>query len=137
MYRQTQKWMALTIAVLLIMSLFVGCGASSADSAAYESAPAAGAPEMPMEEAATEEAIAEEAGFDGEYTYTEDTAEEAAEPTEDNDFTEKIIYSGYLYVETTEFDQGLSALEAMVSQYGGFLESSDVNGYTTTDSSGA
>jgi hypothetical protein len=44
MYKQTQKWLALTIAVVLLLSLFTGCGASSADSAAYEAAPAAEAP---------------------------------------------------------------------------------------------
>ena len=133
MQKLLHKGTALTIAVLLILTLFAGCGASSSESASYD---AAGAAEMPMEEAITEEAAAEEAGFDGAYTYTEDSAEVNTEPAQ-SDIAEKIIYSGYLYIETTEFDQGLTALEAMVKQYGGFIESSDVSGYTTTDSSGA
>ena len=134
MYKQTQKWLALTIAVVLLLSLFTGCGASSADSAAYEAAPAA---EAPMEEMAMEDSVAAGAGFDGEYAYTEEgEAIPANEATKESDFTEKIIYTGYLYVETTEFDAGLAALDAMVSQYGGFLENSDISGYTMSQDDG-
>ena len=41
---------------------------------------------------------------------------------------EKIIYSGDATVETTEFDATISALEAMIDSYGGWVESSSVNG---------
>ena len=41
---------------------------------------------------------------------------------------EKIIYSGDATVETTEFDATISALEAMIDSYGGWIESSSVNG---------
>ena len=128
--KSAKKWLALTIAAVLLFSLLTGCGASSADSAAYESAPAA---EMPMEEAMTEEAAA--AGFDGAAT-EEGTEPESNEPTEETDFTEKIIYTGYLYVETTEFDAGLAALDAMIEEYGGFLENSDISGYTMSRDDG-
>lgn len=127
------KKMALTIAILLLLSLFAGCGAS----APMESASAdyaAGAVEAPAEEAAVEESLA----FDSTYATEEAVEAEAGatEPAEETDFTEKIIYSGYLYVETTEFDTGITALDAMVQEYDGFLESSDVSGYTTTNADG-
>lgn len=41
---------------------------------------------------------------------------------------EKIIYSADATVETTEFDATISALEAMIDSYGGWVESSSVNG---------
>ncbi|MBO6092825.1 MAG: DUF4349 domain-containing protein [Oscillospiraceae bacterium] len=41
---------------------------------------------------------------------------------------EKIIYSGDATVETTEFDATVSALEAMIDSYGGWVETSSVNG---------
>ena len=41
---------------------------------------------------------------------------------------EKIIYSGDATVETTQFDDTLVALEAMIDRFGGWVESSSVSG---------
>jgi len=41
---------------------------------------------------------------------------------------EKIIYSSDVTVETTEFDESLAALNALVERYGGWIQSSSVNG---------
>lgn len=48
---------------------------------------------------------------------------------------EKIIYSGDATVETTDFDQTIAALEAMIAENGGFIESSAVNGSNYYDRS--
>ncbi len=47
---------------------------------------------------------------------------------------EKIIYSGEATVETTEFDRTIEALEKMIADAGGFIESSSVNGSNYYDS---
>ena len=57
------------------------------------------------------------------YTASETSTEDA--PQENPD---KIIYSADVTVETTDFDESLSALDALVKQYGGWVESSSVNG---------
>ncbi len=41
---------------------------------------------------------------------------------------EKIIYSASVNIETTAFDEALTKLEALVRRYGGFVESSSING---------
>jgi len=41
---------------------------------------------------------------------------------------EKIIYSSDVTVETTEFDESLASLNALVERYGGWIQSSSVNG---------
>ena len=53
------------------------------------------------------------------------------------DFTQKIIYSGHLSVETTEFDAAVAAIDRLVGELGGFVESSDVSGYTSYQPDGS
>lgn len=48
---------------------------------------------------------------------------------------EKIIYSGDATVETTAFEESIAALEKMIAEAGGFVESSSVNGSNYYDSS--
>lgn len=50
------------------------------------------------------------------------------ESTEADISPEKIIYSADATVETTQFDDTLTALEAMIERLGGWVESSSVNG---------
>ena len=57
---------------------------------------------------------------------------ESAAPEEN---PEKIIYSGDATVETTEFDKSIAALEKMIEDAGGFIESSSVNGSNYYDNS--
>ncbi len=47
----------------------------------------------------------------------------------------KIIYSANVQVETTDFDGSLQALDTLVAQYGGWVESSSVNGSNYADRS--
>ncbi len=51
--------------------------------------------------------------------------------------SEKIIYSAYISLETTEFDSAIASLEAMVNSFGGYIESSNVSGYTRYNSDGS
>ena len=52
------------------------------------------------------------------------------------DFTEKIIYSGHIGMQTTEFDAALERLEQAVASYGGFIQDSSVQGYAQTYADG-
>ena len=136
MKQRFSRWLAPVIAMLLVLTLFAGCGAS--DKASADTA-------MATEDIMPEESAYDESGFDAGTVYDDDTEVDlttdsagsgAIQPAEETSYTEKIIYSGYLNVETTEFDRSLAALDAMVESFGGFLENSDVSGYTTTNSDG-
>ena len=47
--------------------------------------------------------------------------------------SEQIIYSAYAEIETTEFDASLEAVNALLEQYGAFVENSSVNGSNLYD----
>lgn len=123
---------AIFAAMFLAMS---ACGASSANST--------------MDAAAAEPAMEalEIEGTDG-GTYTEEVAEEnadyaAADGTVDatgliqgektGNFADKIIYTAYADLETTDLDQSIDTLNGLVEQYGAFLESSSVTGNNLLD----
>lgn len=123
---------AIFAAMFLVMS---ACGASSANST--------------MDAAAAEPAMEalEIEGTDG-GTYTEEVAEEnadyaAADGTVDatgliqgaetGSFADKIIYTAYADLETTDLDQSIDTLNGLVEQYGAFLESSSVTGNNLLD----
>ena len=118
-------------AVLLILS---ACG--SAASASADVADAAAEPAM------AEAAMAEpDGGIYEEAAAADaaemDTAEAGAGPetsagmlsgTGSGSLTDKIIYSAYGELETTDFDGSLAAINTLVDQYGAFVESSSVTG---------
>lgn len=123
---------AIFAAMFLVMS---ACGASSANST--------------MDAAAAEPAMEalEIEGTDG-GTYTEEVAEEnadyaAADGTVDatgliqgaetGSFADKIIYTAYADLETTDLDQSIDTLNGLVEQYGAFLERSSVTGNNLLD----
>jgi surface glycoprotein (TIGR04207 family) len=127
-----KKITALFLAVLMVFSL-CACGSSAkgqsssyavaapqADYAAYDKET-----EMPM--------AAEEAAYGG------FAANAAAEPVETNGTpteapsagdiaVDKIIYSASATIETTDFDETLKGLDALIASYGGFVESSSIGG---------
>ena len=75
-------------------------------------------------------------------TTTAESAVEAEEraPSEGSpaaDSAEKIIYTADLSMETTEFDETLSALECAVEELGGFTQNSSVSGDTSYGSDGS
>ena len=63
------------------------------------------------------------------------SASSSEQPTEDStgdttDYASKIIYSGNITIQSTEFDKALAALEKSVQDAGGFIETSNVSGNT-------
>lgn len=114
-----KKALSLLLAVLLVFAL---CACGSADTAS--SSPAASY-DMAYTEAAYP-AEAEE-GYGG-FAVTGGTQLESGSGAAPEGSPEKLIYSASATVETTEFDGTIEKLSALVEQYGGFVESSSVNG---------
>lgn len=126
---------AIFAAMFLVMS---ACGASSANSAMDMADAAAAEPaEAPaMEEVATDEDYTEEAA---EGAVENAAAGETTESTgliqgaETGSLADKIIYTAYANLETTDLDQSIDTLNGLVEQYGAFLESSSVTGNNLLD----
>lgn len=143
------KILALLLACLLVAGMLAGCGAKSAapvEAAAYDTAAADAAPTESvagapiMEDVNAEEAeIAEEAFELTTAGYDSGDGAESISGTGVSDtaaLADKIIYSADLSIQTTEFDQSVSALERTVRDFGGFVESSDTSGNVTYESDG-
>lgn len=124
---------AIFAAMFLVMS---ACGASSANSAMDMADAAAAEPaEAPaMEEVATEDAYTEEAGV-VENAAAGGTTESTGliQGAETGSLADKIIYTAYANLETTDLDQSIDTLNGLVEQYGAFLESSSVTGNNLLD----
>ena len=121
---------ALSLALLMLLSL-AACGSSAAAKrsengyASYAVSDAAPAyePEAPM--------MAEEyamGGFAAAESAEAEAVPGAAEVSLGDIAVDKIIYSASATVETTDFDDTISKLEALIAHYGGFIESSSVSG---------
>ena len=139
-----KKICALALAVLMLFAL-CACGSSSPKAAreqgAYTSAAPASAPsalwsgaasdsdssyaDYAEYEAMEEPMMAEEAGG---FAADDNALTVSAKPSAGDIAVDKIIYSASATVETTAFDDTLTALEALIEQYGGFVESSSVSG---------
>lgn len=127
-----KRILVLLLGVLMLLSL-CACGQSAQSakdaSGLSDYAYRAASPEMPMpapmEEAADWAEADEIGGFAAAGAANYDEAEAVQTPDIN---PEKIIYSADATVETTEFEQTLEKLEALVRQFGGFIESSSVNG---------
>ena len=115
-----KKTLSLLLAALLLFAL---CACGSANTAA--SAPSA-AYDMATTEAAYPEA--EEAAEYGGFAVAAGTQLETGSGAAPEGSPEKLIYSASATVETTEFDQTVEKLTALVAEYGGFVESSSING---------
>lgn len=123
-----KKRIALLLALLMALSL-CACGsssknqmASSTESAAYDSSPMEPAPNAaPASGFAAMDSVAS-AGEYGEY----DSGTESGDVPDEN--PEKIIYSADATVETTDFDKTLEELAALIKEYGGWVQSSSING---------
>ena len=115
-----KKTLSLLLAALLLFAL---CACGSANTAA--SAPSA-AYDMATTEAAYPEA--EEAAEYGGFAAAAGTQLETGSGAAPEGSPEKLIYSASATVETTEFDQTVEKLTALVAEYGGFVESSSING---------
>ena len=126
-----KKALSILLSVMLLFSL-AACGAKS-DSMAMNGASAdkntsAAAPSMPMP--------APEIDFD--YAMPEGVVSDSMTSAGSTGTTVsstlpenvKMIYRGYLYLESTGFDAAVSGLEALVAEMGGYFESSELNNYS-------
>ena len=113
-----KKALSLLLAALLVFAL---CACGSADTAS-------GAPAASYDMAYTEDAYPAEAEEYGGFAVTGGTQLEPGSGAAPEGSPEKLIYSASATVETTEFDGTIEKLSALVEQYGGFVESSSVNG---------
>ena len=125
-----KKALSILLSLMLLFSL-AACGAKS-DSMAMNGASAdkntsSAAPSMPMpapdigfDYAMPEETVSDSVSASGGTTTVSSTLPENV----------KMIYRGYLYLESTGFDAAVSGLEALVAEMGGYFESSELNNYS-------
>ena len=136
-----KRSLAFLLAALMCLSLCACGNAKSAQTsykdAAYEMS--AAAVPAPMQANAAYDMAYEGEGFGMMNMATGSSASRGSdsgsksEVPEEN--PEKIIYSGDATIETTDFEKSIAALEAMIAEAGGFVQSSSVNGNNYYDSS--
>lgn len=126
--------LALLLAFLL---LFTACGAST-ESAAKQEAPMAMPEAAPAPEAAPEVGVEESMEMElADIATSSNSGSEGAMSVEEvQTYAEKIIYSGYVNMETTYFDDAVNALDRAVKEYGGFVQDSSVNGWSRDNGDG-
>lgn len=136
---------ALLLCLLLAVGCLSGCGASAsfaADTIASTpmASPAGNNSSSYQNSALPEERFDQDESFPmTETAYDDIESGSTAEATEDNlpDFAEKIIYSGYVTIETTAFDSAVAALEQTVAELGGFIQDASVDGRSVRRADGS
>ncbi len=149
-HRHTKR-LALVLVLIFIVGLLTGCSAKS-DSASFDSNSSPSSSDIkqeanidfssnaPMEAPSGDAAMdAADGGFvDESESLGGESNEGGATATADDPavYAEKIIYSADLNIETTQFDQAVQSIEAMITEFGGFIESSNTWGNTQYQSDG-
>ena len=118
-----KKRIALLLALLMALSL-CACGSSGQTASTTEAATYDAAPMEPESNAARSSGFAAMDAVGVSEEYDSDTA--SSDVPDEN--PEKIIYSADATVETTEFDKTLEELAALIKEYGGWVQSSSING---------
>ena len=133
-----QKKIAAALLALVLLLSLTACGKSASQSAAYR--PSAGnssaaydggyfyEPEAPMPAPAEAMEASALGGFSAAAADKDEGAAQQNAPSAGDIAVDKIIYSAGVTVETTDFDDTLKKLDALVAQYGGFVESSSISG---------
>lgn len=126
-----KKIHSLLLCLALLLSLAACGSATMADSnSAVQEAPGLSFDSMA-------ESAADSNGFD--YWSTFDSKTPAEAPTTASGGSAitsslpenvKMIYRGYLYLESTAFDTAVSGLQALVAELGGYFESSELSNYS-------
>ena len=141
-----KKLITAVMAVLLIISLLVGCASgNSSDAATGGSAMYNNAPQA-MESVSADVAF-DSKEYDGQMDVIYSTSAEAEDDIAGviasasrtyNLKTEKIIYTAYAHMETLEFDVTVQAVYDMMEEYGAYIENSYVSGtdYATRNRGG-
>ena len=135
---KTKKIVSLFLALVMLFAL-AGCG-SAAKGSNYRAESPAAAPAYSNSYtsydtaydgyyADQEMAMAAEEVSAGGFSSSNSSASAAEKTPDAGDIAvDKIIYSANATVETTDFDDSIEKLEALIAQYGGFIESSSVSG---------
>ena len=125
-----KKALSVLLSLILLLSM-TACGGATMKDAVAESPSMPSTPMMPE----TNGSIKEEMGFD--YAVPETPAESPAPAPDGGELVSstlpenvKMIYRGYLRLESTEFDTATAGLQALVVQLGGYFESTELNNYT-------
>ena len=128
-----KKALSALLCLILLFSL-TACGSSVMNDAAAESPSMPSTPSAPMMPD-TNGSIKEEMGFD--YAVPETPAEAPTPAPDGGELVSstlpenvKMIYRGYLQLESTAFDTATAGLQALVAQLGGYFESTELNNYT-------
>ena len=121
-----KKKLTLLFALILLISLFAGCGSSKSDSASMETT------------MATSSSVSNNTSAAYGYAYDME-APAAAEKSESVETTAagggiaqanvKMIYSADISLQTTEFDEATAKMSELVSSLGGYFEASSVDNY--------
>lgn len=129
--KSTKSVLALSLAVLLVLSLLCACGGGSKDSA------------YPSDTATQGDTTSESAsgnGFGGESSYDSNSYETEAEYSEESEAqTEevdgenlsadsKLIYRVYMDIETLDYDKSVEEVGRLCEEMGGYVEYSNVSG---------
>ncbi len=142
MKRKGEFIMKKTRLLALLLALVLTCGLAAC-AAGRASAPAASQSfdsnassnyksETASDSAPMEEPMASEESWDSAFsTESYDGASETTDAAEDvpaESLADKMIYSANLDIQTTEYDAAVAALEASVTDFGGFVEQSNTYG---------
>lgn len=117
-----KKFSSILLCLALLLSL-AACGSSSlTDSAAMDS----------NSSVSEEESFDFSTSFDYDYGFDNGSGSTEASDSISSTLPEnvKMIYRGYLYMESTEFDAAASGLQALVAELGGYFESSELSNYS-------
>ena len=124
-----KKTISLLLAALMLLSL-CACGADTAQRTA-EVPTAAAAPEMSMNYSMSDMAVEESADYGG-FAVNSAAVMAAGKSSGGSELPaerpDKIIYSADATVETTDFDGTVAGVLELVEKYGGWIESSSING---------
>ena len=120
-----KKITALFLAVLMVFSL-CACGSSAPKGQSSSYAVAAPREEYAVSDSAAFDMEAEMPMAAEEAAYGGFSANTAAEPGETNSAPNEAPSSAT--IETTDFDETLKGLDALIASYGGFVESSSIGG---------
>lgn len=113
-----KKLFALFLPLALSLSVLAGCSASSGSKATGNAAPPAA-----QSAAARDQAAAAGLGNEG---AAKSTAAAQSQPPETDG--RKVVKSAELVLQTEHYDQSAATLESLVSSFGGYIESSSVQG---------
>ena len=119
------RFLALALVALLMLALLAGCAKSyseAKDGGYYANATNGG----------TSTGASGGAAYSGynkaDYDAPSVSWEEAELPKQDIDYTEKLIYTANITMQTVTFEDTLAGLKELVEQSGGFIEASYVSG---------